>query len=179
MKSVRLRTTLWAAIALAFVLASLAAVQAALSKGAKAPDFKLTSIDEKVLRFADLRKDPARKGATRVVLLNFWATYCPACREEVPLLQRLHVKYKKQGLAVVGIALDRGGLKDVEPFAANRKLTYTVLLDRKGAVKRKYGVHLIPATFIIDKKGIVRNVHIGFMPGMEKTLEQEVRSLLK
>jgi len=179
MKSVRWRATLGAAIALPFVLVALTAVQAALSKGEKSPDFKLTSIDGTALSFADIRKDPARKGATRVVLLDFWATWCPACRDEIPHLQKLHVKYEKRGLAVVGIALDRGGIKDVKPFAANRKLTYTLLLDPKGAVKRKYGVRLIPATFIIDRQGIVRSVHIGFVPGMEKALEAEVKSLLK
>ena len=167
------------AIALIVLLAVPTAAYAELRKGDKAPEFKLSSVDGKMLSLKEIRKDPAKKGATRVVLLDFWATWCPPCRDEVPHLQKLHKKYEKKGLAVVGISVDTGGARIVKPFAKERKLTYTILLDPKCAAKKGYRVYAYPTVYIINKQGIIRSVHRGYGPGAEKELEKEIISLLK
>lgn len=169
-------------IVLAVLLLSLmvgTAVYAAIKEGAKAPDFKLESISGKTLSLEEIRKDPKVKGANRVVLLDFWATWCPPCKRELPHLQKLHEKYGKKGLVVVGVAMDRGGMGDVKPFVKEQKLTYTILVDPKGTTKSDYGIQYFPTTVIVDKKGIVRKVHIGYSDGMEKDLEKEILALLK
>mgnify|MGYP001077504930 CR=1 FL=1 len=154
-------------------------LQANLTSGSKAPDFKLRDLDGKEKKFADIQKDPKKKGANRVVLLDFWATWCPPCRAEVPHLQKLHEKYGKKGLVIVGVAQDSDGAKAVKPFAAKNKLTYVNLVDPKHEVARKYKVGPIPTTYLIDRKGVIRYVHLGFAPGMEKDLEEEIKALLK
>lgn len=160
-------------------LMAISAAHANLSKGDKAPDFVLPTIDGKETKFSEVRKDPGRKGANRVVLLDFWATWCPPCREEVPHLQRLHEKYGKKGLVVIGIAQDSDGAKSVKPFAEKNKLTYLQLVDVKRQVARAYKVGPIPTTYIIDNAGVIRSVHLGFAKGMEKQLEEEIKALLK
>lgn len=179
MKTTALPSLLAVAFALVVALVASSTVQAVLSDGKKAPDFKLTSIDGKTISLSDLDKDPAKKGASRVVLLDFWATWCPPCREEAPQLQKLHEKYGKKGLAVVGVALDKGGADDVKPFVKKHKLTYTMLVDPSSRIARQYGIRGIPTTYMIDKKGTIRNVHVGYSAGIGKDLEKEAQALLK
>jgi len=157
---------------------ALTGVQANLSKGDKAADFKLPGVDGRNVRLSDLQK-PSKKGAKRVMLLDFWATWCPPCREEVPYLQKLHQKYAKKGLLVVGIAQDSDGAKSVKPFAKKNKLSYLQLVDAKHEAARAYRVGPIPTTYIIDGSGVIRSVHLGFAKGMEKDLEEEIQALLK
>ncbi|HUV05855.1 MAG TPA: TlpA disulfide reductase family protein [Armatimonadota bacterium] len=179
MKLTRLRGVLPIAAALFIMLSTLSAVYAELRKGEKAPEFKLLSVDGKMLSLKEIRKDPAKKGTTRVVLLDFWATWCPPCKQEIPHLQKLHEKYGKKGLAVVGVSVDTSGAKVVRPFVKERKLTYTILLDPKGGTQKDYRVRFYPTVYILDKKGIICNVHVGYKPGMEKDLEKEIQALLK
>lgn len=164
--------------AMALVFAGLSA-QAMLEKGNKAPDFKLSSLDGKKVKLSELQKDPQKKGAKRVVLLNFWASWCPPCRAEAPYLQKLHEKYGKNGLGIVGISTDTKGAAVVRRFVKEKKLTYTQLLDPKHTVARKYKVGPIPTSYIIDRSGVIRSVHLGFAPGLEKDLEKEIRALLQ
>ncbi|MHB0999334.1 MAG: peroxiredoxin family protein [Armatimonadota bacterium] len=172
------RTAILTVITAILISAALTAVYAALSAGTKAPEFKLKSINGKTVTLSQLRNDPINKGAKRVVLLDFWATWCPPCRNEVPHLQKLHEKYGKKGLVVVGIALDDGGASDVKPFAKENGLKYTMLVDPAGTTAKKYGVRPIPTTFIIGKDGVIKNMHLGFSPGMEDELEKEIKALL-
>lgn len=157
---------------------ALATAWAALSKGSKAPDFTLKDINGKKMTFSNIRKDPAKSGAYRVVVLDFWATTCPPCKEELPFYQKLSQKYGPKGFAMVGVAMDPGGAADVKPFVQEQKLTYTMLVDPAHTVSNTYGVRYTPTTYVIDRKGIVRFVHIGYVPGIEKTIENEVKSLL-
>ncbi len=129
-----------------------------------------------------------------VVLIDFWATWCPPCRIETPHLQKFHEKYHSKegdgGLVLIGIALERGGTKALERFAEQQKLTYTLLpkstakSDTKELLRtvrgaaNKYKVRGIPTTYIIDAKGVIKSVHVGFSPGMEKELEKEIVALL-
>ena len=129
-----------------------------------------------------------------VVLIDFWATWCPPCREEIPHLQKLHEKYHSTegngGLVLIGIALERGGVKTLKRFAKEQKLTYILLPEStaksdtkellktvKGAAK-SYKVSGIPTTYIIDAQGVIKKVHVGFSTGTEKELEKEIVELL-
>jgi len=168
------------ALLLAFILVvGIAGLQANLSKGDKSPDFTLPKLDGKEVKLSDLQQNPNKKGEKQVVVLDFWATWCPPCRDETPHLQKLHEKYGKKGLVVVGVAQDSDGAKSVKPFVEKNKLTYVQLIDSKHEVARKYKVGPIPTTYIIDRKGVIRVVQLGFAPGMEKDMEEEIEALLK
>jgi peroxiredoxin len=110
-----------------------------------APDFQVRTPDNGMLRLSDL------KG--KVVLLNFWATWCEPCREEMPSMERLHRAYRGRGLVVVAISLDSQGASVVKPFVKKFALTFPVGLDPKMAVRESYGVWAVPSTFIIDRAG--------------------------
>ena len=139
-------------------------------------------------------KKSIKKIKPDVVLIDFWATWCPPCREEIPHLQKLHEKYRSKkgdgGLVLIGIALERGGTKMLERFAKKLKLTYTLLAESTaksdtkellrtvGSVANRYKVSSIPTTYIIDAKGVIKSVHVGFSTGAEKELEKEIVELL-
>ncbi len=89
----------------------------------------------------------------KVVFLNFWATWCKPCEEEMPSMERLHQRFKDQGLVVLAISEDAGGASVVGPYLKKHKLTFPVGLDPKTSVASLYGVWAIPSTFIIDKRG--------------------------
>lgn len=110
-----------------------------------APEFQVRTPDDRTLRLSDF------KG--KVVFLNFWATWCEPCREEMPSMERLHRAYKDRGLVVLAISLDSQGASVVNPFVKQFKLTFPVGLDPKMAVREKYGVWAVPSTFIIDRAG--------------------------
>ena len=116
-------------------------------------DFELTSIDEKsnIVRLSDLRG--------KIVLINFWATWCPYCIEEIPELIKIRNKYKKSELEIIGIALPRGNsriqllaFKNKYFKKTNKKINYTIVTDN-GTVARKYKVPGIPTNFLFDREG--------------------------
>jgi cytochrome c biogenesis protein CcmG/thiol:disulfide interchange protein DsbE len=148
------RRAIAALLALAAVLAPgeaapedpVAALSLIRPKPAKeAPDFEIRTPDDGPLRLADL------KG--KVVFLNFWATWCGPCREEMPSMERLHRAYKDRGLVVLAISLDSQGASVVKPFVRKFGLTFPIGLDPKMAVRERYGVWAVPSTFLIDRKG--------------------------
>ncbi|HEY7041602.1 MAG TPA: TlpA disulfide reductase family protein [Methylomirabilota bacterium] len=110
-----------------------------------APDFQVRTPDDRTIRLADLRG--------KVVFLNFWATWCDPCREEMPSMERLHRAYKDRGLVVLAVSLDAQGASVVNPFTKQFALTFPIGLDPKMAVRETYGVWAVPSTFIIDKQG--------------------------
>ena len=121
-----------------------------------APSFALPQLDGGTLRLGDYRG--------RVVLLNFWATWCPPCRAEIPDLNRLQDELGPAGLNVIGVSLDEEGFEAVRPFAEEYKVTYPLVVD-DGAVAAQYGsLQGLPTTFVVDRNGqIVRRV-IGLFP---------------
>ena len=137
------------------------------SVGQAAPDFTLKDFNGNQVSLSDF------KG--KVVVLNFWATWCGPCREEIPHMDALYKQYKEQGLVVIGINAEANH-KNVEKFA-EAKMSYTVLLDGE-AQGREYGVTGIPCTFYVDRKGIVRHRDVGFGPGKEKEIQQKIVELL-
>jgi cytochrome c biogenesis protein CcmG/thiol:disulfide interchange protein DsbE len=112
----------------------------------------------------------------RVVLLDFWGTYCEPCKKSFPKLQDLYAKYKPQ-LAIIGISEDDE--KDpIQGFVDTYNAKFTIAWDDGKAVAPKYHPKTMPSSFIIDKKGIVRYAHIGYHDGEEVEIEKEVKGLL-
>jgi thiol-disulfide isomerase/thioredoxin len=112
----------------------------------------------------------------RVVLIDFWATWCGPCRLVAPRLSALQTHYGAQGLSVVGISADNA--EEVAAFAGRTAMRYPVVVDTKGETSRAYTVSSLPTLFIIDKRGVVRDVEIGFDPSRDGQREQLIRTLL-
>ncbi len=113
----------------------------------------------------------------KVVVLDFWATWCPPCREEIPGYIDLQRKYGKDGLAIVGVSLDRDGPAVVKRFMAAQKMNYQVVMGDDAIVDAFGGVEAIPTTFIIDRSGMIRYRKVGAMPKAE--FEDILRPFLK
>jgi len=135
--------------------------------GKPAPSFTLQDLNGKQVSLSDF------KG--KVVLLDFWATWCGPCVRTIPHLDALHKKYKDQGLVVIGINNERNHAK-VKEFAKAR-ISYIILLDADKQF-RQYGARSIPTAFYIDKDGMIRYRDVGFRQGKEKEMEQKVKELL-
>ena len=116
--------------------------------GRTAPDFTLRDTAGHTVRLSALRGHP--------VLVNFWGVSCPPCRREVPLLQAAYQRYRTQGLVVLGLDAQQDDLSSVGAFAAERNVTYPMLLDPSGKTAIGYGVSALPHSFIVDRRGIVR-----------------------
>lgn len=142
----------------------------AIAVGKKAPDFTLSDPEGKKVRLADL------KG--KVVVLSFWATWCPPCRMEMPHLEALQKKYASKPVKVVGVNLDVQG-KALRKWMKSHKLTFTVVADTDQKVAGSYGVEGIPTLYVLDQKGIVREHNVGFDQDMEKNLGRLIDGLLK
>ena len=121
---------------------------------------------------------PASVGALRghVVLLDFWATWCAPCRVAIPKLDALQARFGAQGLSVLGVSTEDS--QDVAAFTRNMGMRYGVASDPHGATTRSYGVVSLPTLIVIDKRGVVRDVAIGYDPGGDARLEATVRTLL-
>jgi thiol-disulfide isomerase/thioredoxin len=131
------------------------------SRNPVAPDFSLADVmDGKSFRLSE------QKG--KVVLIDFWATWCGPCRMAIPHLIELQKEYKGQGLRVVGISLDQQGPAVVKPFYQQWKMNYTVVIDSQGSVARDYGgIRSIPTALLIGKDGHVITGFVGYRPKEE------------
>ena len=122
--------------------------------GFTAPDFELPDLKGGTVRLSDLRG--------RVVLLNFWATWCGPCRVEMPTIQAVYEDYGDRGLSVLAVAGDYQGAEFVAPFMRDLGLTFPGLLDERGEVQDLYFVNALPMTFLLDRNGVVVNKLVGF-----------------
>ena len=149
--------------------ASISGSNAAL-KGKPAPDFQLTDIDGNSIRLADLRG--------KAVLLNFWATWCPPCKIEMPWFVDIQKQYGPQGLQIVGVAMDEGDAHDaVAKFAREMGLNYPVLLGNDKVADQYGGVDALPTTFYIGRDGKFVTRVFGLVSHGE--IEDNVRAALK
>jgi peroxiredoxin len=163
MKAVRL-ALLWL-IALAAALPA-----AAVAPNSAAPDFTLHAMDGTNLRLQQQRG--------RVVLVNFWATWCGPCREEMPQLNKLYDKYRSSGFVLLGVNVDDDAAKGME-VAQKLGVKFPVLLDTDKKVSRLYDLATMPSTVLIDRDGRVRYVHRGYLAGYEQAYDKQIRELLK
>jgi thiol-disulfide isomerase/thioredoxin len=134
-----------------------------LSYGDVPPEFELAASDGTLHRLAEVV--PGKK----VVLLNFWATWCPPCRLEMPQLQTLHERYQDKGLQILAINVEEDE-KTVRDFLSQRTLSFPVLLDREGLVAARYRVEAFPTTVLLDAEGKVFHVTAGLDPYLAYTI---------
>ena len=144
--------------------------RAAVAPATPAPDFTLRSADGGNLRLAELRG--------RVVLVNFWATWCGPCKIEMPHLNRIYEKYRSAGFVLLGVNIDEDP-KQATALATRMGLKFPVLFDTDKAVSRRYALDSMPGTVLIDRDGTVRHVHKGYREGVEATYEAQIRTLVK
>ena len=144
---------------------------AALAVLFEAPDFTLSTLSGTSLSLAELRG--------KVVLLNFWATWCVPCRKEMPAIEALYQRYKERGLEVLAISLDKIPAAPVEAFVKEVGVTYRIALDPSWGTARTYGVRGLPATFLIDRAGNVVLRELGERDWMEEARQQTVEELLQ
>lgn len=122
--------------------------------GRPAPDFALSDLNDKPYRLSDFRG--------KVVFLNFWATWCKPCREEMPSMEILNKNFEKDGLVILAVSIDRvTTTKEIPPFVKGLNLTFPVLIDSWGKTDKPYKRMGVPETFIIDQEGIIREIVIG------------------
>ena len=115
----------------------------------------------------------------RVVLLNVWATWCHPCREEIPVLQALHVRYAARGLELVGVSVDARGEEDtIREFAADFRMTYPLWLDPDERVQSTFFAIGVPATFLIDRGGVLRWRHVGPVRATDSSLVRALERAL-
>ncbi|MFA6170637.1 MAG: TlpA disulfide reductase family protein [Candidatus Margulisiibacteriota bacterium] len=116
-------------------------------------DFTLPDLAGKPIKLSDYRG--------KVIMLNFWATWCPPCRSEMPIMQKLHEKMADKPFVIVAVNLERGAGDAVCKFVAKEGYTFKVLLDNEGEVAGRYSIYSIPTTYVINKKGKVVDKLIG------------------
>ena len=143
-----------------------------LKKPVEAPNFKLEDIDEYEYDFSEYRG--------KVVLLNFWATWCPPCRREMPSMERLYKKYQGDDFSVVAI----NQMEDEDKVFAftgtlDTQLTFNILLDTKSKVAQNYDVRGLPTTYLIDKQGKIRYRAIGGREFDHPKVEKIIQTLMQ
>jgi peroxiredoxin len=153
----------------AFVVVAGSAASA-IAPSTPAPDFSLHAMSGPNMRLKDQRG--------RVVMVNFWATWCAPCRQEMPQLNRLYEKYRSSGFVLLGVNVDEDSSKAAD-VAAKLGITFPVLLDADKSVSKLYDLSTMPSTVLIDRDGRVRYVHRGYLAGYEDAYEKQIRELLK
>jgi peroxiredoxin len=156
-----------AAMPVFFAASSLASSDLA---GQPAPDFVLKSATGTNLRLSEHRGN--------VVMINFWATWCGPCRQEMPLLNDLYSRYGRVGFSLLGVNIDDDSRRAMD-MAEELGVSFPVLFDERKEVSRLYQVEAMPVTVLVDRTGKVRHVHLGYKPGYEEKYLTEIRALLR
>ena len=162
-----LRKALLGATLIIFTATGLAASDLA---GKAAPDFVLRSASGENMRLSEYRGD--------VVMINFWATWCGPCRQEMPLLDDLYSRYQRVGFNLLGVNIDDDSARAMK-MVKELGINFPVLFDESKQVSKLYQVEAMPVTILIDREGMVRHVHHGYKPGYEDNYLTEIRSLLR
>ena len=134
----------------------------------QAPEFSLKDNTGKIVHLADY------KG--KVVLLDFWATWCGPCNIEIPWFTEFEKKYGSRGFEVVGISMDEGGWKAITPFATRKNINYRILLGDDTTGDQYGGIEALPTAFVIDRNGKIASVHVGLSP--RKNFEDAIEQVL-
>ena len=143
---------------------------AAFELNQPAPDFTLKSMDGENIKLSEM--------AGNVVLINFWASWCGPCREEMPLLNNLHNKYEPLGFAVFGVNVEED-IGQAKAFLRDFPVDFPVLLDNTNRVSKQYEVIAMPTTIMVDRDGNLRYLHQGYKSGDEAKYRQVVKKLVR
>lgn len=136
----------------------------------KATDFSLPSNTGAPMKLSDFRGD--------VVMVNFWASWCGPCRQEMPLLDDLQKRFKKVGFTVLGVNIDED-VSDAKDLLKDIPVSFPVVFDSKNKVSEIYQLDSMPTTVMVDRKGNKRFLHRGYKPGYEVDYERQIRALLR
>ena len=134
-----------------------------------APDFALKDLNGRIYRLTNLRG--------RVVVLNFFATWCGPCRQEIPDFVRLYQRFRGKGLEIIGVSLDQEAGAVLGPFIRHYGITYPIVLGTREVVLDYGGIKGIPTTFVIDRDGAISDRFVGLQSG--HVIEKSVEQLLK
>ena len=161
--------TLLKLFTMALALSLSVSLQAAELTG-KAPDFTLKSSSGKNIKLSELRGE--------VVLLNFWASWCGPCRQEMPLLDKLQERYGSYGFKVLGVNVEEDSAK-AKKLLKDIPVSFPILFDDKNRASEAYKVAAMPSTVMIDRDGNMRYLHKGYKPGDEATYRKWVKKLIR
>ncbi|MBI5049515.1 MAG: TlpA family protein disulfide reductase [Nitrospirae bacterium] len=137
--------------------------------GTKAPDFTLKDISGKDISLSSFKGRP--------VLLNFWATWCPYCREERPLLNSLYKEYKNKGLIIVAVSTDKSAQK-VKDYLKKIPMEFTLLIDNRKTAEL-YGVYALPTSFLLNRDGVIKQKFMGVRDWTDQASKKLIDELLK
>ncbi|WP_455210020.1 TlpA disulfide reductase family protein [Kaarinaea lacus] len=153
------------------VLMPLMALNALAAKELKeeAPDFTLKSLKGSNLKLSEFRGD--------VVMINFWATWCGPCRQEMPILNDLYLKYRDTGFTLLGVNVEKNSSKAAD-MIRDLRVVYPVLFDTDNKVSKLYEVNDMPTTVLVDRDGNMRYLHRGYVQGTEDEYVRQVRELM-
>ncbi len=163
------KQTMGLALALGLAWAGWAPLAKAVGDGTVAPEIALKDLSGHDVKLADL------KG--KVVPVDFWASWCGPCREELPVLDGLYKKYKDKGLVIIGVGLDHDSDR-LAKFLRALPVSFPVVHDPQGAVANKYEPPKMPSSYLIDKRGLIRHVHAGFKASDKAQFDKELSALL-
>lgn len=149
---------------------ALSAFLPAIAIADEAPDFTLPTNSGENLRLAELRGN--------VVMLNFWASWCGPCRQEMPLLEAMSQRYAAAGFTLLGIDVEEDNT-DALKIVNDLKISYPILFDTENKVSKLYSVETMPTTVMVDKKGQIRYINHGYKPGDENKYRDQIRELIK
>lgn len=139
--------------------------------GHLAPDFTLTTLEGNTVRLSDFR-------GKKAVLINFWATWCPPCRLEMPAMQQIYAEYKDKGFEILAVNIEADARQEITDFVKELRLTFPILLDPDMKITRKYRIIGLPVSVLIDRQGIVRSKEIGYHDWTAKASRTRVEALL-
>ncbi len=135
-----------------------------------APDFTLPMLDGGNLRLQEQRG--------QVVLVNFWASWCGPCRQEMPLLDRMHQRYQDAGFVVLGVNVE-GDKRLAQGLVQQTGVNFPILIDQDQKVSALYDVSAMPSSVVLDRNGVVRYVHLGYKPGDEASYLDVIQRLIR
>ena len=135
-----------------------------------APDFDLASRDGGRVALSDL--------TGQVVMVNFWATWCGPCRQEMPQLEALYERYSDLGFTLLGVNVEEDS-SGADAFLADTPVSFPILFDPENQVSELYNVVAMPSTVLIDKSGNLRFIHHGYQPGYENEYQSQIRALIR
>lgn len=141
-------------------------------EGHFAPDFVLRTLEGNIVRLSEFR-------GQKVVLINFWATWCPPCRLEMPTMQQIYSEYKGRGFEIVAVNIESDAKQAISDFVKELRLTFPIALDTDMKVSRKFRLIGLPVSILIDRQGIIRAKDIGYHDWANKASRTRVESLLR
>ncbi|MDY6864246.1 MAG: TlpA disulfide reductase family protein [Thermodesulfobacteriota bacterium] len=139
------------------------------TEGGDIPSFSLESLQGERLKLSDLKD--------RVTIVDFWATWCPPCRDLIPNLSGLYKEYQSKGVNIIGIAVSSGSVKKIRNFVKRFKITYPILIGSKGEYKNFGSIRALPTVFILNQNGEIHKKYVGYVE--KKCLDREIKKLLE